>query len=327
MKTLRIEGVIGDMGNTAEEFNQRLDALGLEKDEELKLIVNSPGGSVFEGYSIFSKIKALDNRVTTKIEGLAASIASLIVLAGDKVEMSQVSMLMVHFASTMVQGNAEELQQNIDTLKTIDNTLISVYAMRTGKDKDIIRDMLAKETFIDSEEALADGWVDEVVDKVSEKMAAEFKQINKINNMGKLTEFFGLASPKVKASVEETPVAEVEEKASETKAEEVTETKAAIEIETPEELTIEAVNDRLNQLIMIVDELVENMDGDPMEEQAVVEQRVEAKFSELLESLPKTNGIVAQAVGSIDKVTKIEKPKQARFMARLKEIETKTRRK
>ena len=95
-KTIRLDGIIGDFGNTGEEFNFRLEELDLQPEDTLLVIINSVGGSVIEGWGIYNMIKTLPQQVTTRAEGLAASIASLILLAGNKVEMSEVGMLMIH---------------------------------------------------------------------------------------------------------------------------------------------------------------------------------------------------------------------------------------
>ncbi|MCK5610915.1 Clp protease ClpP, partial [Candidatus Pacearchaeota archaeon] len=119
-KEIRLDGIIGDWGNTSEEFNFNLDELDLQADDELLVKINSVGGSVIEGWGIYNRLVSLENKVTTRGEGIVASIASLILMAGNTIEMSEVGALMIHRASNHVQGNAEDLEKAAEVLKTID---------------------------------------------------------------------------------------------------------------------------------------------------------------------------------------------------------------
>jgi len=170
---ININGIIGDFVEdiddnvlNSEALNKKLAELSDTKEAVL-VRINSPGGSVFEGFSMFNALKAIPNPVTTEINGMAASIASLIALAGNTVNMSQVSMFMIHRASNTVMGNQKELEKQADILKSIDDTLINVYAEKSSIGTGEIEAMLSEETWLTSEDALAMGFVDEIINKVS----------------------------------------------------------------------------------------------------------------------------------------------------------------
>lgn len=156
------ESFWGD-GVSAKSFTSELNAL----DKTVNLIevrLNSPGGSVFEGYTIFNRLKQHSAEVHVYIDGMAASIASLIMLAGDKIFMGENSQIMIHKPMVGVQGNANELTAMIERLDSIENQLIKTYRNKTGMDFFELQDMLEKETWLTPEEALAHGFVDEIID-------------------------------------------------------------------------------------------------------------------------------------------------------------------
>lgn len=310
MKILRLEGAIGDVGNTSEDLQLRLDELQLG-NEELNLIINSPGGSVIEGFAIYNKLKALPNKITVKVEGLAASIATLIALAADKVEMSEVSLWMVHRASTLVQGNKEELAKQIEVLETIDNTLVTVYAEKTGMERKEIENIISKETFYDSQQALDAGFIDEIVDRVDAKMAAHYAQLNN-KYMSKLSEFFAAFKADAVEEIPETPEA----------------------VENQDDtLTLESLSERMSNLDSKVDTLTDTVNGfvtamadDESNAQDVIEGQVEAKFKALIASLPKTKGTTPSAADNgLNADTPSYVPKFAAFKAKMSEINKNTR--
>lgn len=191
IKEIRLDGIIGDWGSTSEEFNFNLDELDLQTDDELIVKINSVGGSVIEGWGIYNRLKSLENKVTTRGEGIVASIASLILMAGDVIEMSEVGALMIHRASNHVQGNAEDLEKAAEILKTIDETLLTVYNSVTNDDvtEEMMIEWLDKETWFSPSEALDHGFINEVVNKVETTVSAIYKPKN-LSAMSTLSEDF-----------------------------------------------------------------------------------------------------------------------------------------
>jgi ATP-dependent Clp endopeptidase proteolytic subunit ClpP len=145
----------GEIMNCAENA---VDVLDIE--------INSPGGSVFDGYTIYREIKSLRDRgvvVNATITGMAASMASVIAMAADKISIVKHGRMMIHDASSGAQGNAESLRKTADLLDGISDDIAGIYAERTGIDKEEIREMMKRETWMTARETMANGFVDEVL--------------------------------------------------------------------------------------------------------------------------------------------------------------------
>lgn len=168
---LYIYDVIGDdfFGITAKQVAAELKAAKNVKDITVR--INSPGGSVFESYSIYALLKDHAATKTVKVDGLAASGASVIAMAGDSIEMAKASMMMVHQAWTMAMGSADELRATADILDKMNGQLTSLYADRTGQPEETVSAMLAAETWMTAEEALANGFATSI-NSAADNMAA-----------------------------------------------------------------------------------------------------------------------------------------------------------
>ena len=121
----------------------------------IHLRINSPGGSVFGARAMEQALREHSARVVVHIDGLAASAASFLAMAGDEVVMSKGAMMMIHNAWTFAMGNADELRKTSDLLSKIDGTLAQTYADRSGQDVKTLADWMAAETWFTSEEAVA----------------------------------------------------------------------------------------------------------------------------------------------------------------------------
>ena len=133
------------------------------KAPNLRVRINSPGGSVFDGVAIYNALRRHHARVEVRIEGLAASIASIIALAGDSVAMEPSAFLMIHDPWAVGIGSATELRELAGTLDKIAGTLTQIYVKKTGMDEAEVREAMAAETWYTAEEALEAGLVDEVL--------------------------------------------------------------------------------------------------------------------------------------------------------------------
>jgi len=180
---IKLKGIVG-LEILPLQLEQQLDQLGLSKSDELRFEVNSPGGSVPDGFEIFNMIKNLDvAKKVFEVTGIAMSIMSLIIMSGDEVEASEISMLMIHKASTGLEGNADELVKQADILNKIDEILVELYFKRNqakGKIKlsrEEIMEKLATETWMTPEEARDYGFVDRIVNKSDFKIAAQMKDL------------------------------------------------------------------------------------------------------------------------------------------------------
>jgi ATP-dependent Clp endopeptidase proteolytic subunit ClpP len=154
-----IHDQIGGWGITAQDFARDLRAITADR---IKVHINSPGGSVFEGLAIYNALKSTRATIETHADALAASIASVIFQAGDKRVMAPHSRLMIHEAANMADGNAEELTKMVERLNDASNNIASVYAERAGKDPTHWRDLMRAETWFSEAAAVEAGLADAI---------------------------------------------------------------------------------------------------------------------------------------------------------------------
>jgi ATP-dependent Clp protease protease subunit len=151
---------IGAFGITAKQFADDLKAVG--KAARITLRINSPGGSVFDGLAIHNSLKRLSARKTVWIDGIAASIASVIAMAGDEIVMPENAMMMIHDPAGMVVGTAPDMRAMAEALDRIKGGLVSAYRDRTGKPEADIEQLMAAETWLTANDAVAAGFADRV---------------------------------------------------------------------------------------------------------------------------------------------------------------------
>jgi len=150
-------------GITANTFHAELKELP-ESVKTIDVRINSPGGDVFDGITIYNRLKQHKAKVTVYVDGLAASIASIIAMAGDEIIMSEGSLMMVHKPMTMAYGNSVELEEVIQRLDDVEEQLTNIYKRRTMKDRSEIKKMLAEETWMSADEAVEMGFADRVME-------------------------------------------------------------------------------------------------------------------------------------------------------------------
>ncbi len=134
--------------------------------DTLEIEIHSPGGSVLDGYVLYNEILNLRARgvyVTATINSLAASMASVIAMAADKIQMVPQGRMMIHDAQTGVRGNAEDLRKWADELEKTSDQIAQIYAERTKSNKDDIRKMMKSETWMTAQEAKSKGFIDEII--------------------------------------------------------------------------------------------------------------------------------------------------------------------
>ena len=161
---------ISPWGVDAQQFARELAAITAQT---INLHINSPGGSVFDGTAIYNAIKAHPAKVVTHIDGVAASIASIIALAGNEVRMAANAYYMIHNPWGVVIGDAAEMRKTSDVLDKIAGTLAATYAAKCGKPKDEVQALMDAETWMTADEALAAGFVD-VVEPAGSDAKASF---------------------------------------------------------------------------------------------------------------------------------------------------------
>ena len=134
-----------------------------DENEELKVVINSPGGDVQAGQEIYSILKDIKNHVTIEVQSIAASAASMIAMAGDTVKMSPVALLMIHNASTCTSGDYRDMQHTADVLQTVNTAIMQAYIAKTGKTEDELKDMMDRETWLTANQCLENGFADEII--------------------------------------------------------------------------------------------------------------------------------------------------------------------
>lgn len=129
---------------------------------DLTVVINSPGGDVFAGLAIYNALVNHNGNVTVRVDGLAASIASVIAMAGDKIIMSPGSMIMIHRPSVYATGTVDDMEKAKDVLMKIEEGITPIYAKRTGLSDEKIAELLEAETWMLADKAVELGFADEV---------------------------------------------------------------------------------------------------------------------------------------------------------------------
>lgn len=153
---------IGMWGVTASDF---IRDLGEIKAQQINLRINSPGGDVFDGVAIYNAVKRHTSEITVYVDGLAASAASFIAMAGDTVMMSPHSQMMIHDAAGFAMGNAADMRKLADILDNISDTIASIYAEKAGGTADSWRETMKAETWYTDQSAVDAGLADAIVGK------------------------------------------------------------------------------------------------------------------------------------------------------------------
>jgi ATP-dependent protease ClpP protease subunit len=167
---VRIYDEIGWFGITAEDFVKDLDDITASK---MTVAINCPGGDVFDGIAIYNALRTHPAEVTTRVDSLAASIASVIAQAGDERIILTGGQMMIHDAWGLAMGNADDMREMADLLEKQSTNIANIYANRSGKDASHYRELMAKESWFDDEESVTEGLADEVVDPSKAKNLAK----------------------------------------------------------------------------------------------------------------------------------------------------------
>ena len=163
-RTLYFDGYIAqdswfDDDITPRKFKDELNS----GDGDIAVWLNSPGGDVFAASQIYTMLKEYKGKVTVKIDGLAASAASVIAMAGDKIVMSPVAMMMIHNPATVIFGEAADLQSGIKMLSEVKESIINAYEQRTGLPRGKISNMMDAETWFSAQKAVELGFADQIL--------------------------------------------------------------------------------------------------------------------------------------------------------------------
>ncbi len=174
-----IYDVIGWPYNDASELVKTLNGI---KAKTITVRINSPGGDVFDGTAIFNALKNHSSKVITRVEGLAASMGSVIAMAGKEVQAYKNSMLMIHNAWVLAAGNASDLRDIADILEKIDGNIVDIYNAQASCGKKKIRDMMNATTWMTADESKELGFIDTVLEagKASAKARFDLSMFNNV---------------------------------------------------------------------------------------------------------------------------------------------------
>ena len=162
-KEITMRGFIGDYENgiSADDF---IDVLAEHAGQDVTIHLNSEGGSVTDGLSMFNAIVNHDGKVTVHIDALAASIATVIAVAADRVMMNSTGKFMIHRCWTAAVGNCKDFRSMADVMDLLDKDIAASYSEKTGGSQEEMLALMDAETWMDAETALQAGFIDEIVE-------------------------------------------------------------------------------------------------------------------------------------------------------------------
>ena len=172
---------IGFQGVSAKQFISDLLALGEIK--HINLHINSPGGSIFEGIAIFNALKYHPAAITVHVDGVAASMASVIAMVGNPVIMPANSFMMIHKPWAVAGGDADDMRDFAELLDKTEAVLIPAYAAKTGLAHEVIAGMLKEETWMDGTQCVSLGFADQLVPAVQAMARIDSKRIGEYEKM------------------------------------------------------------------------------------------------------------------------------------------------
>ena len=163
-RTLRLEGPIDEDSVWGDEITPKAFRAELEEDaDDITVWICSPGGNVFAAAEIYTMLREYPGTVTVKIDSIAASAASVVAMAGDRVLMSPTGMLMIHDPSTIAMGNSEDMRKAIDVLNEVKESIINAYMAKTELSHARIANLMSNETWMNAKKAVELGFADGIL--------------------------------------------------------------------------------------------------------------------------------------------------------------------
>lgn len=163
---IEIFGDIDSWWYGLEYLDSRLREVG---NKDVNILINSGGGSLFEGVAMYNRLKMHKGKVTTKVIGIAASSASIIAMAGDEIEIAPTATIMIHNGSVPIYANKEQMRETADLLEQFDDNIANLYHTVTGITVDEIKAMMTNETFIIGDKAIELGFATALIDEAKIK--------------------------------------------------------------------------------------------------------------------------------------------------------------
>lgn len=168
-------------GVSAKQFADDLKALGAVSQIDLR--INSYGGEVFDGLAIYRQLAEHPAHITAHVDGIAASIASVIAMAGDVIEIAEAGFMMIHPAQGGCMGDADDMRQLADLLDTITASIADIYAARTSQSVAALQAMMEAETWLTAQDCIDKGFADTIVPNMRLAAHGELSDKHKFANM------------------------------------------------------------------------------------------------------------------------------------------------
>ena len=181
--TIEILDVIGfdysDGGITVKSIMTKLEEFD---GNDIKIVINSPGGDMFEGIAIMNALKQYQGKVHADVIGLAASAASVVMMGCDTVRIAESGFVMIHNCWTVAAGDRKEFARMSEYLSPFDDSMANLYSQRTGIDKAEIAEMMDKETFLSGANAIEKGFADALLDEeiIEAKLDTNLKALREL---------------------------------------------------------------------------------------------------------------------------------------------------
>ena len=167
---------------TVEGFTlAKLDAILLNTDTSLLIEIKTNGGDVFEAFAIYDRLRLFPVRIQVDIVGTTASAGTIIASAGDRIRITENSKYLVHNARTRTEGTKEDMLETYEAMKSIDEQIARTYVKRTGKDIEDLQALMIKDRYMTAQEALAWGFVDEIIAEKKKILNYKPKNNKKMN--------------------------------------------------------------------------------------------------------------------------------------------------
>ncbi|MDT2732605.1 Clp protease ClpP [Streptococcus parauberis] len=206
-RTLYLNGQIAEVSWFDDDITPQFFKDELMSGEgNITVWINSPGGDCVTAAQIYNMLKEYSGDVTIKIDGLAASAASVIAMAGDKVVMSPVAMMMIHNPSTVAFGDRVDMQKAMAMLDEVKESIINAYEIKTGMSRTKLAHMMDAETWMDARSAVDLGFADDVDGKIDEKLPKiTFSETTVMNSlMDKIAKRCRIKAPEPKEEAKPT---------------------------------------------------------------------------------------------------------------------------
>lgn len=180
-RSLLLNGEISDETWYGDEVTPRLFRSELNAGQgNITVWINSPGGDVFAAAQIYNMLIGYPGKVTVKIDGLAASAASVIAMAGEEVQMSPVAMMMIHNPMTVAIGDSIEMRKAIEMLTEVKESIINAYEIKTGLSRAKISQLMDAESWFNAKKALELGFVNQIISAQEVKNGSNSHQIEAV---------------------------------------------------------------------------------------------------------------------------------------------------